>query len=123
MYVNIVEENVMYQQLQKICRGKVCTKKFFGQIWQNLGKISFAPPKNCLLLHLWVTCFVKTQFCQNVSSIGVGNKFTNKDTRMVLYLSMLIKFFFHKTENIPRMVHHSQNAQGLLQSCISKFKV
>ena len=31
MHDNMVEENVMYQQLQKICRGKVCTKKFFGQ--------------------------------------------------------------------------------------------
>jgi len=55
MYGNIVEENVMYQQLQKICRGKACTKKFFGQIWENPGKIFFAPPKNCLLLHLWLT--------------------------------------------------------------------
>jgi len=31
MHDNMVEENVMYQQLQKICRGKVCTKEFFGQ--------------------------------------------------------------------------------------------
>jgi len=52
MYGNMVEENVMYQQLQKICRGEVCTKKFFGQIWENPRKIFFTPPKNCLLLHL-----------------------------------------------------------------------
>jgi len=32
MHGNMVEENVMYQQLQKICRGKVCAKKFFRQI-------------------------------------------------------------------------------------------
>ena len=50
----------MYQQLQKICREKVCTKKFFGQIWENPDKISFAPPKNCLLLHLWSCVFIKT---------------------------------------------------------------
>jgi len=53
MYGNMVEENIMYQQLQKICRGNVCTKKFFGQIWENPVKIIFAPPKNCLLLHQW----------------------------------------------------------------------
>jgi len=44
VYGNMVEENIMYQQLQKICSGKFVAYKFFGQIWENSGKISFAPP-------------------------------------------------------------------------------
>jgi len=32
--------------------GKFVARKFFWQIWGNSGKISFAAPTNCLLLHL-----------------------------------------------------------------------
>jgi len=32
VYGNMVEENIMYQQLQKICSGKFVAYKFFGQI-------------------------------------------------------------------------------------------
>jgi len=65
MYGNMVEENVIYQQLQKICRGKVCTKKFFKQICENPGKISFAPPKNFLLLHLWCNDMLEQTIVKN----------------------------------------------------------
>jgi len=71
MYGNMVEENVMCQQLQKICRGKVCTKKFFGNIWENPGKIFFAPPKNCLLLHLCITSCLLTCFFQTGNLLKV----------------------------------------------------
>jgi len=37
---NLIEENILYQQLQKICREKVCGMKVFRV---NLGKI--APQK------------------------------------------------------------------------------
>jgi len=47
VYGNMVEENRMYQQLQKMCREKVCLKSFSG-------KISLCTLKNCLLLHLCV---------------------------------------------------------------------
>jgi len=43
------EENIMYQQLQKICWQKFCHIKVFQG---NLGKILFAPQENPLLLHL-----------------------------------------------------------------------
>jgi len=49
LYGNMVEENSMYQKLLKVCRKNVyCIKN----VRANLGKISFEPPKNCLLLHL-----------------------------------------------------------------------
>jgi len=28
-------KNIMYQQLQKICREKICCINFFGQIWEK----------------------------------------------------------------------------------------
>jgi len=52
VYGNMVEENVMYQQLQKIWREKVWHINVF---WANLGKfgqISLTPQKTGLLLHL-----------------------------------------------------------------------
>ena len=67
-----------------------------------------------------VTCFVKTQFCQKVSSIGVGNKLTNKD-KPIFFTCPCWWSFFHKTENIPRMAHYSQNVQGLLHSLYIKI--
>jgi len=67
----------MYQQLQKICRGKVCTKKFFGQIWENPGKISFAPPKNCLLLHLCAAIV-------EASYVDLGIFFAVSENKMLL---------------------------------------
>jgi len=54
VYGNMVEENSMYQQLQKICRENVYRRKVFGKIWGNSVNISQAPPKSCLLLHLWI---------------------------------------------------------------------
>jgi len=49
----MAEEIIMYEQLQKICRLKLCFMKFFGQIWGISSKISFALPENCLSLDLW----------------------------------------------------------------------
>jgi len=43
VYVKIVEENRMYQLLQKICREKVCHIKLFGQIWENRAKYLLHP--------------------------------------------------------------------------------
>lgn len=42
----------MYRQLQKIWRENVCLHKSFSGNFGNSSKISFASPKNCLLLHL-----------------------------------------------------------------------
>jgi len=50
VYGNMVEENKIYQQIQKICRAKVCR---INVSWANLGKISFSPPKTFLLLRVW----------------------------------------------------------------------
>jgi len=47
---NNSEENILYQQLQKICREKICHINIFREIWGKSGKISFAHHKNCLLL-------------------------------------------------------------------------
>jgi len=49
----MAEEIIMYEQLQKICRLKLCFMKFFGQIWGISSKIFFALPENCLSLDLW----------------------------------------------------------------------
>jgi len=47
---------MMYQQLQKVCREKVCRIKIFraisGKFEQNT--LCVYTPKNCLLLHLWI---------------------------------------------------------------------
>jgi len=47
VYGEKVEIIIIYQQLQNICMDKVCRINVFRP---NLGKISFAPTKNCLLL-------------------------------------------------------------------------
>ena len=40
VYGNMVEENRMYQQLQKMCREKVCLKSFSDKISFALSKIA-----------------------------------------------------------------------------------
>jgi len=45
----MVEENVMYQQLQNFVRRKFVAWKHFGQIWKNYP----LHLKNCVLQHLW----------------------------------------------------------------------
>ena len=48
---NLVEDYIMYQQVQKFVRRKFVAYKFFVQIW---AKISLAPPNDCLLLYVCV---------------------------------------------------------------------
>jgi len=45
MHGNMVEENVMYQQLQKICRGKFVQKSFSGKFRKIQAKYSSHPQK------------------------------------------------------------------------------
>jgi len=59
VYGNMLQENIMYQQLQKICREKVCRMNAFQA---NSPEISFAPQTNGLLLHLCVFCLIQWQF-------------------------------------------------------------
>jgi len=52
---NLVEENIKYQELQKICREKVCRIKVF---WANLEKFRqniICTPKKFPFLHLWLS--------------------------------------------------------------------
>ena len=53
IYGNTVEENMKYQQLQKICGEKVCCmKRFSGESGQFRHNI-LCTPKLCLFLYLW----------------------------------------------------------------------
>jgi len=46
VYGKMAEENIMYQELQKICREKVCRiKSFSGKFEEISSKISFARPR------------------------------------------------------------------------------
>jgi len=48
----MVEENIMFQQLQKIYREKVCRIKVFLPNFRKFGQKILCIPKYCLILHL-----------------------------------------------------------------------
>jgi len=46
VYGNMIEETRMYQQLQKICREKICRIKVFRTNLRKLGKSILCTPKD-----------------------------------------------------------------------------
>jgi len=76
VYVNMIDENIMHQQLQKTKE-----KVFRANLWK-LGKISFGPPKNCLLLHLGLEYSV-LRFSTALSFCCVINFFRNLKASLI----------------------------------------
>ena len=69
----MVEEHIMYQQLQKICREKVCRiNVFWASVWK-FGQNILYTLNNGLLLHL---CWTVNIFCYNISFWNFENKST-----------------------------------------------
>jgi len=74
VYGNLVEENMMYQHLQKICSEKVCCITVFQANWEYLGKVSLLP-KKIACSYTYVThsniitdrCTIASQITYNVS--------------------------------------------------------
>jgi len=76
------------EELQKICRGKICRIRFLGQIWGSSGKIGLVlrTPQNCQLLHV----------CSKSQSCQFSNRSLFRSTPTVMNLGWWLKQCYFK---------------------------